>query len=430
MPEGAGPERKPGSAGSRLEAVPRTAAHHTEKLVSIVILGFNQVEYTKKCIESIRHHTRQKYELILVDNGSKDGTEAFFRSIPGAKVIRNPENLGVSKGWNQGMRLAAGEYILILNNDIIVGPDWLENMVRLAESDPSIGLVGPRSNYIAGPQVVPEVPYRQEAEILPFIRKWQEEHALSAAEFGFIKGFCHLIPRSVFEKVGFYDERFGKGNFEDDDYCVRVRYNGFRALFANDSFIHHYGSVSFNQESVDWRALMIENQKKYEQKWAKGAAAVNDTQVDVPVADTATATAPPPRLRPPRQAGLGQTRGRPPGLRKGRDGARARPVPGSPDSWTPPIPNPIAAWASSPSPPVPFPRRYPCSWDASTWIRPTRTRPATCWIPSPPVTAAFPSPKPPPCAPAIPPTACSKRPPPKPPPRTMPIRKPPMPPKR
>ena len=264
------------------DAVPRPAAHQTEKLVSIVILGFNQVEYTRKCIDSIRRHTRQKYELILVDNGSKDGTEEYFRSIQGAKVIRNPENLGVSKGWNQGMRQAAGEYILILNNDIIVGPDWLENMVRLAESDPSIGLVGPRSNYIAGPQIVPDVPYKQESEIQAFILKWQQEHDLSAAEFGFIKGFCHLIPRRVFAKVGFYDERFGKGNFEDDDYCLRVRYNGFRALFADDVFIHHYGSVSFNQESVDWRALMIENQKKYEQKWAKGAAAVNDTQVGAP----------------------------------------------------------------------------------------------------------------------------------------------------
>jgi GT2 family glycosyltransferase/Flp pilus assembly protein TadD len=268
----------------QVEAIPRVMDRPTEKLVSIIILGFNQVEYTRKCIESIRMHTRQRYELILIDNGSKDGTEAYFRSIPGAKVVRNAENLGVSKGWNQGLRLARGEYLLILNNDIIVGPDWLENMVRLAECDPSIGLVGPRSNYIAGPQVVPNVPYRAESEIQGFIRAWQAGHDLSAAEFQFIKGFCHLIPRRVFEKVGFYDERFGKGNFEDDDYCMRVRLHGFRALFADDSFIHHYGSVSFNQDSVDWRALMIENQGKYERKWAKGAEALHDTQVSDPQA--------------------------------------------------------------------------------------------------------------------------------------------------
>lgn len=264
---------------SQVEAVPRDAAFQTQKLVSIVILGFNQVAYTKKCIESIRKYTRQKYELILVDNGSKDGTEEYFRSIAGAKVIHNPVNLGVAKGWNQGMRLAEGDFILILNNDIIVGPDWLENMVRLAETDPTIGLVGPRSNYIAGPQIVPDVPYKAESEIQGFISKWQAEHAMSAAEFGFIKGFCHLIPRRVFAKVGFYDERFGKGNFEDDDYCMRVHCHGFRALMANDSFIHHYGSVSFNQESVDWQALMIENQKKYQEKWSKGPSAMHDTLI-------------------------------------------------------------------------------------------------------------------------------------------------------
>src|SRR5690606_32507001 len=201
---------------TQLEAVPRSAAHVPDKKVSIIILGFNQVEYTRKCVESIRKHTRQKYELILVDNGSKDGTETYFRSVPGAKVVRNAENLGVSRGWNQGMRLADGDYLLILNNDVIVGPGWLENMVRLAASEPSIGMVGPRSNFIAGPQLVPEVPYKAEEGIQDFIRQWQAGHELSAAEFGFIKGFCHLIPRRVFEKVGFYDERYGKGNFEDD----------------------------------------------------------------------------------------------------------------------------------------------------------------------------------------------------------------------
>ncbi len=269
----------------QIEAIPRNAQPALGKLVSIVILGFNQVEYTRKCIESIQRHTRQQYELILVDNGSKDGTEKYFRSLTGAKIIRNAKNLGVAKGWNQGMRKASGDYILILNNDVIVGPEWLENMVRLAESDAKIGLVGPRSNYIAGPQVVPSVPYKAESEIQTFIAKWQKEHDLSAAEFKFIKGFCHLIPRRAFTAVGLYDERYGKGNFEDDDYCMRVHLHGFKALIANDSFIHHFGSVSFNQESVDWNALMIENKKKFERKWANGAAALNDTQVDTQVSD-------------------------------------------------------------------------------------------------------------------------------------------------
>ncbi len=264
---------------TQVESVPREYKYNEEKLVSIVILGFNQVEYTKRCLESILKYTRQKIELILVDNGSHDGTSAYFHSIPNAKVIINSTNLGVAKGWNQGMRLATGEYILILNNDIIVGSNWLENMVRLAESDPEIGLVGPRSNYITGPQIVPNVPYNVEGEVQNFIEKWQKENELSAAEFVFVKGFCHLIPKRVFEQVGFYDERFGNGNFEDDDYCMRVHHHGFSAMIANDSFIHHFGSVSFKQDSVDWQQLMIENRKKYYAKWSKGPAAIHDTFV-------------------------------------------------------------------------------------------------------------------------------------------------------
>ena len=269
----------------QIEAYPRKIEYALDKKVSIVILGFNQVEYTKKCIESILKYTKQKYELILVDNGSNDNTEKYFRSIPGAKVIVNKENLGVSRGWNQGMRQADGDYILILNNDIIVGPNWLENMVRLAESDSAIGLVGPRSNYIAGPQIVNNVPYKNEKEIQKFIEKWQVEQDRSANEFSFIKGFCHLIPRATFEKVGFYDERYGKGNFEDDDYCMRVKYHGYRAMIANDSFIHHYGSVSFKQASVDWNKQMIENERKFSEKWAKGAEGILDTYL-VPVEKT------------------------------------------------------------------------------------------------------------------------------------------------
>ena len=313
FPEGATVKAGLGQGWFQIEAKPRSADYSLSKKVSIVILGFNQLDYTQKCIDSIRKHTRQNYELILVDNGSKDGTGDYFRSVPGAKVIGNASNQGVAKGWNQGMRLADGDYILILNNDVIVGPDWLENMIRLAESDPSIGLVGPRSNYIAGPQVVADVTYKaasgyREEGILPFIGNWQARHELSADEFPFIKGFCHLIPLRVFRQVGFYDERYGKGNFEDDDYCMRVRFHGFRALFANDSFIHHFGSVSFNQESNDWRALMIENQKKYEAKWARGAAALHDTQVSDPEAAAAASAPAAPMAPSPASKGSAQAK--------------------------------------------------------------------------------------------------------------------------
>ncbi len=254
----------------------RNVDHSLKKCVSIVILGFNQLALTKKCIESITAYTRQSFELILVDNGSSDGTGEYFNSIPGAKVIINEKNLGVAKGWNQGLKVAQGDYLMVLNNDTIVVPGWLENMVRLSECSSQIGIIGPRSNNISGPQVIPDTKLNTELEIQDFGSKWQKENDLKAMEFERITGFCMLIPKLAFDRIGFFDERYGKGNFEDDDYCLRAKYMGYRLLIAHDSFVFHFGSASFSSNSVDWQQMMKENMVKFKEKWSHGAAALND----------------------------------------------------------------------------------------------------------------------------------------------------------
>ncbi len=266
--------------GIQIDCEPRSEEYALDKKVSIIILGFNQVGYTKKCIDSIIENTRQKYELILVDNGSQDNTAEYFNSLPDAKVIINRENLGVAKGWNQGLKLATGDYVLIFNNDTIVHPNWLENMVRLAECNPKIGIVGPRSNNISGPQKIEDCPIKTEEDIKDFSTNWQTSNNLSAFEFERITGFCMLISKKAFKDIGFFDERYGKGNFEDDDYCLRARYRGYQLLVANDSFVFHFGSVSYSHQSVDWKNLMSENLKKFQEKWSRGVAALADTQME------------------------------------------------------------------------------------------------------------------------------------------------------
>ncbi len=263
----------------QLDARPRAQSHRLDARVSIILLGFNQVEYTRQCVESIRRNVRQSYELILIDNGSRDGTWEYFQSVPGARCIRNEDNRGVAAGWNQGLRAAQGDYVLILNNDTVLFPGTLEHLVRLCETDPSIGIVGPRCNRIAGAQAVEGVPYRSRPEMETFAAEWQRERDLASADYDWLKGVCLLIPRAACEKIGPFDERFGKGNFEDDDYCLRARYLGYRTCIAHDSYIHHYGSVSFGQEDADWTALMQENERKFTAKWQHGATAVGDVQL-------------------------------------------------------------------------------------------------------------------------------------------------------
>ncbi|MFH0921106.1 MAG: glycosyltransferase [Fibrobacterota bacterium] len=256
-----------------LTVAPRHFRDVSALKTSIVMLTFNQLSYTRQCLESIRTNTDTPFELILVDNGSTDGTPEWLLSEEKAghiqKVILNGKNLGVAAGWNIGMRVATGDYLLILNNDVLAADSWLRNLLRCAESRPDIGMAGPMSNSISGLQLESRVPYTSVPEFHDFAREYMEKNAGNWWELFRIAGFCLLFKREVYEKVGDFDERFGKGNFEDDDYCIRVRRAGYRILVAGDSFLHHFGGVSFAQGSVDWFEQMRKNQQLFVEKWAE-----------------------------------------------------------------------------------------------------------------------------------------------------------------
>ncbi|GBL40135.1 uncharacterized glycosyltransferase RBE_0706 [Nitrospirota bacterium] len=110
--------------------------------VSLVIPVYNQLDYTKQCLESIARCTDQPYELIIVDNASTDGTREFLRDVK-ATVITNLRNLGCAKAWNQGVRASHGDVVGILNNDIIVTKGWIEGLVKFMEQE-GHGIVSPR----------------------------------------------------------------------------------------------------------------------------------------------------------------------------------------------------------------------------------------------------------------------------------------------
>src|SRR5437899_10482713 len=109
--------------------------------VSLVIAVYNQLHYTRQCLESIARNTELPYELILVDNGSTDGTREFLSNFKD-KVITNETNLGCAKAWNQGVRASEGDVIGILNNDIVVTPGWLAALLRFME-ETGHGIVSP-----------------------------------------------------------------------------------------------------------------------------------------------------------------------------------------------------------------------------------------------------------------------------------------------
>jgi len=239
-------------------------------LTSIVILTRNQLEYTRQCVDSIRARTPEPIELIFVDNGSTDGTLEYLRALPESFVIENGRNLGFGGGCNQGMGVARGERILLLNNDVIVTDGWLAALHRELDLHPATGITGPRSNRIIGSQQVDDVCYDEEhpgEDLVAWSRSWCAEHAGQSRTIMRAVGFCMLIERAVIEQIGGFDLRFGLGNFEDDDICLRAQVAGFEIRIVEDSFVHHFGSRTFAGEQIDYRVSMGENHARFAAKW-------------------------------------------------------------------------------------------------------------------------------------------------------------------
>ena len=239
--------------------------------VSVVILVYNHAGLSKISIDSVLE--RSKYpnlELLAVDNQSDKETQKMLKSYigkPNTKVIFNPENYGFAKGNNVGMKRSSGEYIILLNNDVRVTPGWIERLVYHAR-DKNVGLVGPVTNSIGNESKI-EINYNWDnaKEIESKSADYIYAHWGSTLKLRNIAAFAWLKPRWVYKKIGGLDERFGRGLFEDDDYCVRVARAKLDIVCAEDAFVHHYGGASTNWGSPEFQLLFNTNKEKFEQKW-------------------------------------------------------------------------------------------------------------------------------------------------------------------
>jgi GT2 family glycosyltransferase/tetratricopeptide (TPR) repeat protein len=252
-------------------------------LTSIVIVTHGQVEDTRQCIESIRKFTDEDYELICIDNASRDATAQFLRTIPRATVILNDRNVGFAAAVNQGIAVATGQQVLLLNPDIIVTTGWLARLLKALKSDPKVGLVGPSSNRVSGPQQVP-VTYEELSALDGFAWSFGKQHDRELEETDRLVGFCLLIRRETIDSVGLFDEQFEIGCFEDDDYCLRADRAGYRCLIARGAFVHHWGGRSFSGSGADFAGIMARNGARFRAKWG----------LDAPPTDTGETPAPAP----------------------------------------------------------------------------------------------------------------------------------------
>jgi GT2 family glycosyltransferase len=194
----------------------------------------------------------------------------------GLSYMRLDQNLGFAPAVNIGIKSARGEVIVILNNDTLVSPNWLSYLMKCLEENPSIGILSPVTNYVGeGLQIDPD------AKNIPPELNLISQYANNISgryEILYVPirlvFFCVAIRREVLDKIGVLDESFERGNFEDDDFCLRTRLAGYKLAILRNSFVYHKGSVTFQVNQIDHARWFEANRTRFYVKCGRLATSV------------------------------------------------------------------------------------------------------------------------------------------------------------
>ncbi|MCD6375116.1 MAG: glycosyltransferase, partial [Caldisericaceae bacterium] len=246
---------------------------HEKPLISIVIPLFNKLELTHQCLKSILQNTRYpNYELIFVDNDSTDETRAYLQKLKlsNVKTIFNEQNLGFVEGCNKGAEYAEGDFILFLNNDTQVTPGWLEALVNIMRHYPDCGIVGSKLVYPNGKL--------QEAGGIIFSdgNGWNYGKGMNpddprfnfVREVDYVSGASLMIRKSLWQKIGGFDQRYAPAYYEDTDLCFTAREHGFKVLYQPESVVIHFeGQTAGTNLNSGFKKFQQINRQKFVQKW-------------------------------------------------------------------------------------------------------------------------------------------------------------------
>ena len=242
---------------------------------SLILPCYKRLDRTYTTVETLKRYTRGNFEVIGIDDGSKDGTAEFLENalseIP-HKIIVHEKRKGFPVSVNEGLSKASGRYLAILNNDLLLTPSWLEHLRDCLDNAAErlkldkVGIVGAVSNFAAGLQRVPGVRIRPE-QVARFAQDFYRLNRGKWVPAQFLAFFCVLLTRELYEAIGGLDERFSSGGFEDNDFVLRATEAGYSAVVCGDTFVYHFGQQSTSLPELRWMKGGLHNRWKFYEKW-------------------------------------------------------------------------------------------------------------------------------------------------------------------
>ncbi|MDI3547848.1 MAG: hypothetical protein PWR10_1500 [Halanaerobiales bacterium] len=253
---------------------PQSELKGEKELIDLVITNYNTRDYLEKCITSIKKYTDLSYRLIVVDNGSTDGSLEYLRRLSNIELIENKENLGYAGACNQGILAGDGDFIVLLNSDIEVTEGWIQPLIETAREE-GVAVVGPKlinkNNEIVGAGVT------RLDDALP--RGWKQKDGPGV--FGdkedviSVGGACYLIKRELLPVLGLFDEGYFF-YFEELDYSLRAREKGYRVVYCPEAKIYHHHEGSLTPGDYEGRLqrnkYFSASKRRFLGKWAEVVA--------------------------------------------------------------------------------------------------------------------------------------------------------------
>ncbi len=223
-----------------------------DKICTIAITVWNSPAITARCLDSLVLNTAYPHKILIIDNGSSEETAGFLRRFCGGKnnclLKRFDENAGYLAAANFALTTADTPYICLLNNDTVLTGGWLDEPISILESRDDIGIVSPTTN-----------------EVIKKFRKLPGKFI----EVNSCLGSCFILKKEVIDKIGRFDPVYGRGYFEEVDYCFRAQAAGFKSALALGAYIEHIGNVSFGAFPEERDKLWHKNRDIFEARWGK-----------------------------------------------------------------------------------------------------------------------------------------------------------------
>ncbi len=247
------------------------------KVTSVIIVSWNVRDLLRNCLRSIRQETsdQQQTEIIVVDNASSDNTLEMLRGeFPDVRVIANTENLGFTRGNNQGLALAQGRYFFLLNPDTELRPNTLESLITHMDAHPRIGIIGPQLYYGDGTLQSSRRRFPTLATAFLESTKLQQWFPRNRAliryymldtrddetrQVDWINGSAMFVRREVYDQVGGFDERFFMYS-EELDWCYRAKQAGWQIVYFPTVQVTHYEGKS-SEQAVAQRDIYFHSSK-------------------------------------------------------------------------------------------------------------------------------------------------------------------------